>query len=281
MKPPADNVDYTFDDWLRGYVRTVPVEVRAADRPATSGKHYSASIVYHKKLAVEILGPARGDRIVDLGCATGAITVYCAMLGADCVGVDLSLKALKVCAEYFERNKPGDRSHASLAMADAGVLPFPDNSFDKAVSCDLYEHLDPQTKLRVLKEARRVLRPGGFLVLKTPNLAYLHLSLAFKRLRAISRLENPFKLVVPHTPAADGAAAEHIGLATPFGIERDLRDAGFFDYQFHYGLSTKLRGLPQGLNRLLHRETPVLRDLMVEEVIVKATKSHLVELIPD
>jgi hypothetical protein len=87
--------------------------------------------------------------------------------------------------------------------------------------------------------------------------------------------------VIPHTPAADGPDAEHIGLSTVFAIERHLHAAGFFDYEFHYGLSTKFPGLPLWANRLVHRECPVIRDVLVEELIVRATKSGLAELIPD
>jgi SAM-dependent methyltransferase len=276
--PATPPVEYGFEDWLRGYVRTTAVELKANHRGAAKGKHFSASVAYHRKLAIEILSPAPGERILDLGCANGATTVYCTMFGARCIGVDLSAKAVKQGNEYLRRT---NRNRGTLLLANAGVLPFPDASFDKVVTCDLVEHIDAATKLQVFKEARRVLRPGGCLVVKTPNLAYLKLSLAFKRLRALTRFENPFTIVIPHTPEADGADAEHIGLTTVFATERHLHDAGFFDYQFHYGLSTKFPRLPPWLNRLAHREVPVLRDVLVEELIVKATKSGLADLIPD
>ena len=215
---------------------------------------------------------------MDLGCSSGAMTIYCKMLEVNCVGLDISVRSLNVGKTYLKNH--GFEKECMVA-GDVAFLPFPDASFHKAISCDLYEHLPLETKIRLLNETCRVLKPGGYLVLKTPNLSYLKLSLFYKRLRALFRLENPLKMVIPHTRAADGDRADHIGLTTTFTLERDLNKTDFFDYKFHYGLGTKFKKVFPTLNRFLTTELPLIRDAFVEEIIVKATKSTLAHFLPD
>jgi len=94
----------------------------------------------------------RGGRILDVACGSGYGT---AMLGA--VGVDVSLEALR-----YARRHP-----APYVAADAARLPFADAAFDAVVSFETIEHLaDPD---RFVAECARVLKPGGRLLVSTPN----------------------------------------------------------------------------------------------------------------
>ncbi|MBI2086880.1 MAG: class I SAM-dependent methyltransferase [Candidatus Zambryskibacteria bacterium] len=57
-------------------------------------------------------------------------------------------------------------------LADAATIPLPDNSYDVAIAAELLEHVpDP---LKVLKEARRLLRPGGIVLATVPFMYPLH-----------------------------------------------------------------------------------------------------------
>jgi SAM-dependent methyltransferase len=90
-------------------------------------------------------------RILDVACGTGYGT---AMLGA--IGADVSLEALR-----YARRHP-----AGYLAADALRLPF-GRVFDAVVSFETIEHLaDPE---RFVAECARVLRPGGLLLVSTPN----------------------------------------------------------------------------------------------------------------
>jgi SAM-dependent methyltransferase len=59
---------------------------------------------------------------------------------------------------------------ARLAAASAGSLPFPENTFDKVILAEVLEHVPEQDA--VLREVRRVLRPGGVAAITVPNANY-------------------------------------------------------------------------------------------------------------
>jgi SAM-dependent methyltransferase len=148
----------------------------------------------------ELVEPAPGERILDLGCAAGAITHYLSEVGAETVGVDAEPRAIEKARGLFPE--------LEFVVADVGDLPFEDASFDKAVAADLVEHLDEDTFRRMLRELRRVLRPGGSFTLYTPNPRHL-----IERLKARDLLlaQNP----------------THIGLRDARTLERLLREEGF------------------------------------------------------
>src|ERR671934_346811 len=148
----------------------------------------------------ELVEPQAGERILDLGCAAGAITHFLSELGAKAVGVDAEPRAVDKARELF----PG----LEFVGADVATLPFADATFDKAVAADLVEHLDEETFRGMLRELQRVLRPGGSFTLYTPNPRHL-----IERLKARN-------LVLAQNPT-------HIGLRDAPTLERMLREAGF------------------------------------------------------
>jgi SAM-dependent methyltransferase len=104
-----------------------------------------------------------GATVLDIGCGDGsaAATAARALAGHRIVGVDWSQDALRRAARRLPQVVRGE-------LSDGG-LPFASGSADAVLFSEVVEHLvDPDG---ALDELRRVLRPGGHLMLSTPNLA--------------------------------------------------------------------------------------------------------------
>lgn len=104
-----------------------------------------------------MLPPVEGLTGLDLGCGEGHNTRLIAQRGAKMTAIDI--------AETFIRHAQSEEKRAPLgityATASAVELPFPDGAFDFATA--FMSLMDIPETTRVLAEAFRVLRPGGFL----------------------------------------------------------------------------------------------------------------------
>jgi 2-polyprenyl-3-methyl-5-hydroxy-6-metoxy-1,4-benzoquinol methylase len=147
-----------------------------------------------------LVEPRRGDRILDLGCAAGALTHFFSQLGATVTGIDSEPKAIEKARSLFP--------DLEFALADVSKLPQADHSIDKAVAGDLVEHLDSPTLNAMLRELRRVLVPGGTISIYTPNPKHL-----IERLKA-------HDFVLAQNPT-------HIGLRTSDQLVAALERNGF------------------------------------------------------
>ncbi len=103
-------------------------------------------------------GLSAGQRVVEIGCGTGNLTVRAkeACPGADIVGTDPDPRALR----RAERKAKG-MNGVGFTRAYAQALPFDDGAFDVALSSMMLHHLDEATKVAAARELFRVLRPGG------------------------------------------------------------------------------------------------------------------------
>jgi SAM-dependent methyltransferase len=106
-------------------------------------------------------GSAEGRRILDVGCGTGTMLSYLADYGK-AQGVDIDEEAIGYCRE---------RGLTDVRLGSAETLPFEDGSFDLVTALDVVEHLDDD--LAALREFRRVLRPGGTLLVTVPAHPFL------------------------------------------------------------------------------------------------------------
>ncbi len=103
----------------------------------------------------------RRPRILDVGCGTGANLLMLSNYG-DAEGVDISEDALAFCRE---------RGLEKVKLGAAEKLPYEDGTFDLVTALDVVEHLDDD--LAGLREMRRVLRPGGRVLLFVPTFMFL------------------------------------------------------------------------------------------------------------
>jgi SAM-dependent methyltransferase len=103
----------------------------------------------------------RRPQILDVGCGTGGNVVMLNEHG-EAHGIDVSTDAVAFCHE---------RGLERVQLGAADELPYDDGTFDLVTALDVVEHLDDD--LGALKEMRRVLRPGGKILIFVPTFMFL------------------------------------------------------------------------------------------------------------
>lgn len=181
-----------------------------------------------------LLPELKGKRVLDLGCGMGTFTVEAAQRGAVAVGLDMMPTALQAALRVAREERVSD---ARFILGDAAQLPAAAATFDVVLAADLTEHLDDRTLGRMLAEVRRVLKPGGRLVLYTPEASHI-----FEVLRE--------RGVMKQDPS-------HIGIRRARDLAALTRQAGFTPERVTY-LPSHLPGLKQ-LERAFGRWIPLLR----------------------
>jgi SAM-dependent methyltransferase len=148
------------------------LDMRPADRFVEQTKYLDEALhadARHERVSPPLLGskirndmlrkflrPSRADLVVDLGCGSGRALMWNRDLEAETVGIDIS--------PFFSEDA---RLSVPLLLGDLRRLPFADGTFTKAWSLDVLEHLSPDSLRAMLKEANRVLAPGGSLFVYT------------------------------------------------------------------------------------------------------------------
>jgi SAM-dependent methyltransferase len=144
-----------------------------------------------------------GDRALDLGAGDGAFTAALAEAGAHAIGAEVAEAAVR---RARERHPWLD---FRLVPID-GPLPFADHEFDVVWSSEVIEHVADTA--RWMSEVRRVLAPGGRLLLTTPSHGRLRLALG-----GIGRFSEPL--------------GDHLHLYSRGSLRRLLSEFDFEDVQ--------------------------------------------------
>jgi 2-polyprenyl-3-methyl-5-hydroxy-6-metoxy-1,4-benzoquinol methylase len=146
-------------------------------------------------------GLRSGDRALDLGCGEGSFTAMLAASGARAVGMEVAEAALR----RARRTHP--ELDFKLAPID-GRLPAEDGSFELVWASEVIEHVGDTASW--MSEVRRVLVPGGRLLITTPEHARLMILM-----RGIEPYSDPL--------------GDHLHLYTGRSLQRLLREFGFVD----------------------------------------------------
>ncbi|HYE65336.1 MAG TPA: class I SAM-dependent methyltransferase [Pyrinomonadaceae bacterium] len=108
---------------------------------------------------------AKGDKLLEFGSVPLLFTGALQRLGYDIQGVDIAPERFQTAIDQLGIS-------VSKCNIETEPLPFADASFDLAIFNELFEHLRINP-IFTMREVLRVLRPGGILLLSTPNLRSL------------------------------------------------------------------------------------------------------------
>jgi SAM-dependent methyltransferase len=155
---------------------------------------------------VSSLALPAGAQLLDAPCGAGAMVLALRQQGFEAWGADLEPDAQAVLGDHF---RPADLNHA---------LSWPDSSFDAVFSIEGIEHLE--SRFNFLREAHRVLRPQGLLVITTPNIVSLRSRVRFLGSGYFHKDPRPLNESSRHV-------LHHIGLLTFSDLRYAVHTSGF------------------------------------------------------
>ena len=162
-RPERENMTFTIDQVAKHWDHTSKSGYEEFNAKTVSyGRRFTDAIdMIEASLAARIPEDAR---LIDVGCGTGnGLLIFHERFGVSGVGVDVSDGMLDIArAKMAGRNLP-----IEVHQVDGESLPFDDNMFDAGISFEVLEHT-PNPAL-LLSELARVVKPGGTVVVSTPN----------------------------------------------------------------------------------------------------------------
>lgn len=167
---------------------------------------------FYERLRAHNIG-VKGQKILDLGTGVGFLARSFAKAGAEVTGTDISDGQIQVAKNYAE----AEGTNINFFAAPAEQTELPDHSFDviSASQCWLYFDIN-----RMIQEARRMLKAGGFLV--TAHFCWL------PRLDAMARATEA--LILSFNPAWSASDWPGVIPAIPSWAAEDLELRGMFQY---------------------------------------------------
>ena len=115
---------------------------------------------------LEWLDPKEGERILDVACGVGELSLKIAERGCEVCGIDRGQYGIHIASNLAKRLKVA----AEFEVGNAEDLPYRDGYFDKVVCSCALEHFDDDAK--ALKEMYRVLKPDGSIILTVDSFTY-------------------------------------------------------------------------------------------------------------
>lgn len=106
---------------------------------------------------------ARGRKVIDLGSGEGYGSYYMSQFAESVTGVDIDPHAVEDARLKYKRD------NLTYLEGSADKIPCGDHSFDLFVSYETIEHIEKEMQKKFLHEIKRVLKPGGMLIISTPD----------------------------------------------------------------------------------------------------------------
>jgi ubiquinone/menaquinone biosynthesis C-methylase UbiE len=187
-------------------------------------KHSKKNIETRVSKSLEL---TEGDNVLDIGCASGCLTYMLSHKHKKVIGIDMLSESIDIAKNFNASN------NIEYIHMDGHELNVPDAYFDCILLLEVLEHVfEP---MHVLKNIYTKLKPGGFLILSTPNSTSIenivnNLTIPLQK-KPFSRIENE--------PRNTGTQTDHIFIWDTITLFRLLNRAGF-KYVTHTYASPRL-----------------------------------------
>lgn len=167
MKSPVDILYRQAGDAQKVWVELVNRNFRSGGLAALR-KSFDEQIEQTKVLADSILAklPQKPKIVADIGAGFGEIAVNLALAGVSVVAIEPEDKVRGVIS-YFVSKHPQAKNKIVIKKGVGEKLPLENNSVDLCILSQVLEHV--KSPERTMSEVARVLKPGGYLYLSSPN----------------------------------------------------------------------------------------------------------------
>ena len=161
-----NDMDKITDEYLsncRNIAKQIYVEPRLEVN--SQGLKVGDQLTFHYQLATKYLN--KNDKLLDIACGDGYGLSYLSNYAKYVNGADISSEVILKAKEKYK-----EIYNIQLHVEDVTNMTFKDNAFDVVTSFETIEHVNSEL---YLKEIRRVLKPGGKLILSTPQNSLGHI----------------------------------------------------------------------------------------------------------
>jgi len=210
----------------------------------------TSDVVAQRREVLDVLELKAGERVVDIGTGPGLLACEMAAVvgpkGRIC-GVDASGAMVAIASR-----RCSEQSWVEFQMADALQLPYPDASFDAAVSTQVYEFVSDIPG--ALAELRRVLRPGGRVAILDTDYGSLviHTEDAPRMARVLAAWDEHF--VHAHLPRILSSELRKAGFSVRHRAAIPMFNPEFQDNTYGKGMLTMVASFAAGRKGVTQNE---------------------------
>ena len=214
-----------------------------------------------------------GEVVVDIGTGRGELLADAVAKGASrAIGIEYAQAAVNLARKTLDVRGVTDR--AEVLLADARRIPLEDATADLVTMLDVVEHLAPAELDASLREAHRILQPGGRILIHTfPSRTVYDVTYRLQR-----ALHPTRRRTWPRDPRNEFEHRMHVNEQTVTALRRSLRRAGFRPATASLGQWVYTDFVPdEGARKLYGRlaSIPPLRRLGIADLWGEGTKPAL------